>query len=170
MPTIEEAPERVARVAQDRKLGPLLMATKGSNPFANFLTALAGVALLVGGMAAVGWLGWGFLRPVLVVALALALLWTFYAVVSLVTGFQRFFLFAGGVVRWRNGGIRAVTWPEVGDVRRLRAFGRRSGYQLTPLGGGKVLVLEAVEGNEPGDEMARHFEQAAAAAGVHVWD
>ena len=55
MPTIEEAPERVTRVAQDRQLGPLLMATKGSNPFANFLTALDGVALLVGGMAAVGW-------------------------------------------------------------------------------------------------------------------
>jgi hypothetical protein len=170
MPTMEEAPERVARVAQDRQLGPLLMATKGSNPFANFLTALVGVALIVGGMAAVGSLGWGFLRPILVFALALAVLWTFYAVVSLVSGFQRFFLFAGGVVRWRNGGIRAVTWPEVSEVRRLRAFGRRSGYELTPVGGGKALVLEAVEGNDRGDEMARRFEETASAAGVRVSD
>jgi hypothetical protein len=170
MPTIEEAPERVARVARERQLGPLLMATKGSNPIANFLTALVGVALIFGGMVAVGWLGWRFLRPILVFALAMALLWAFYAVVSLVAGFQRFFLFAGGLVRWRNGGIRAVTWQEVSDVRRLRAFGRRSGYELTPVGGGQALVLEAIEGNDRGDEMARRFEEAASAAGVRLWD
>jgi hypothetical protein len=169
MSTVKAPPDRVTGVAAERGLGPLLAASKGSNPFTNFLFALVVAALCVGAMVAVGSLGWRFLRPVLILALAFSLLWVFYGVVALVMGFQRFFLYAGGVVRWRNGRLRVIRWQDVVSVQRTRAFGRRTGYQLTVAGGGRPLVVEAVEGNEAGDEMASRLEEALVAAGRAPW-
>lgn len=169
MSTIEVVPDRVTRVASQRGFGSLVMATKGSNPFANFVTALVGSALAFGGMVAVGSLGLGFLRPVLLVALAFSLVWAFYGVVALVIGFQRFFLFEGGLVRWRNGRLRTVAWHDVRSVRRVQAFGRLTGYELATPGQGRPVVLETVQATEQGEEMARRFEEVASAAGLQVW-
>jgi hypothetical protein len=157
----------VAQVAGERQLGACISASKGSNPFSNFAFALAVTVAIFGAVVAVGSLGIGVLRPILVLGLALSLLWLFFAVVSLFTGFRRFYLFAGGVVRWQNGRVRAVSWSEVTTVTRSRFGTTRSGYELH-LAGGRKLVVEAVESTDTGREFGRQIEEAAAHAGMQV--
>jgi hypothetical protein len=156
-------------------LGPLVMATKGGNPFGGFVFGIVVAGLLLGAVLGVGSLGLSvgswvvtILRPLLFVALVASLLWVFGSLVTLLTGFQRFYLYAGGLVRWRNGRVRVLAWPDVAVVKRVEAFGRRSGYQLNPVGKGRPVVLEAVQGQEDGDEMARRLEEVLHATGRQV--
>src|SRR5688500_15896783 len=90
-------PPRVAALAEQRGLGPLVAASQGSNPVANAAFALVATLALFGLMLLVGSLGWPFLRGILVVLLAFSLIGLFATVISLFSGFRRYFLYAGGI-------------------------------------------------------------------------
>jgi hypothetical protein len=163
-----EVPPRVAQAAAERQLGPLVTATKGSNPLANAAFALVVTLLLFGAMVLVGSLGWHGLRQAVIVLLALSLVGVFYTVVSLFNGFRRYYLFAGGIVRWQNGRITAFGWHEAVDVHRTRLRSIQTGFQFN-LAAGMSIYVEAVGNTEDGAEFARQIEQAVTSAGVHTW-
>jgi hypothetical protein len=169
MSTSVEVPARVEQAAAEQRLGPLVGATKGSNPFANFLFALLVSAAILGVTLGAASLGFGgrAVRSILLFAFAISVLWLFFAVVGLFSGFRRFYLFAGGVVRWQNGRVRAVPWSQVTAVTRLRAGKTCSGYELH-LAGGRKLVVEAVETIDAGREFGLLIEEAAGRAGYQV--
>jgi hypothetical protein len=163
-----EAPPRVAKVATEHDLGPFIAGVKGGNPFANAIFALVVSALLFGAMLLVGSLGLHVLRRVLVVLFAFSFLGVFFALVTLLSGFRRFFLFANGIVRWQNGRVKAVSWHDVTDIVRTRLGNIRTGYAITTADGSK-LVVEAPENVDTGRLFGRQVEEVVARAGVQVW-
>jgi hypothetical protein len=178
MATIDAAPKRVAAAAFARGLGPLVMATNLGNPFTGFLTLLAVPMLAFGALVAINSLAslsatlaslLALLRPLLIFLLAISLLFVFGSFVLLLHGFQRYYLYAGGVVHWQNGRVRVLTWPEIAEIRCIHGFfSMRTGYKLIPAGRGRPLEIAAVEGEKDGNEMGRRLEELARGAGVPV--
>jgi len=167
METIEVSP-RVARAAEEHRLGPLVTNTKGSNPLSNAALALVVTLLLGGAMVLVGSLGWHLLRWTVIVLLAMTLMGAYYTVVTLLAGFRRFYLFTGGIVRWANGRITAFAWSETTDVQRTRFRSTQTGFQFT-LVGGKTIYVEAVCSTEDGAEFAAEVERRCTEAGIRAW-
>jgi hypothetical protein len=163
-----DVPPRVAQAAAERQLGPVVTATKGSNPFGNFAFGLVLTVLLFGAMVLVGSRGWAAVRPAVIALLALSLLAAYYTVVSLLSGFRRYFLFAGGIVRWANGRIMAFGWHDVIGVQRTRLRSTQTGFQFS-LAGGRKMYVEAVGNTDDGAEFAREIERAFTGAGVQAW-
>lgn len=165
--TTVEAPSRVVRAAADHDLGPFIAGNKGGNPFANALFALVVSALLLGAVVLVGSLGLKLLRRILIVGLALSLLGLFFAVVTLLTGFRRFFLYANGVVRWQNGRVKVIHWRDVTSMTRTRLGNIRTGYAIN-LADGKKVQIEAIENAEAGKLFGQQVEHVAAQTGVYI--
>lgn len=163
-----EAPPRVAQVATEHDLGPFIAGMKGSNPFANAIFALVVSAILFGAMLLVGSLGFNFLRRILLILFALSFLGVFFAVVSLLSGFRRFFLFANGIVRWQNGRVKVVGWRDVTNITRTRLGNIRTGYTISTADGSS-LVVEAVENADAGRLFGQQVEDVVARAGIQVW-
>ena len=182
MATVDAPPKRVAAAAAARGLGPLIAATKGSNPFGGFVLWLVLALISFGALVAINYPGsssalvsWlaALGRPLSIVLLLAGLLCVVGAFVVLLTRFRRCYLYAGGLVRWQSGRVRVMAWSEIALIERL--YGNvpgtatiRAGYKVIPAGKSKPLAIEASEGDREGDEMAARLEEFARAAGVYV--
>jgi hypothetical protein len=114
---------------------------------------------------ALGPLGWALalIRPLFIWLVLGTLFFVVVAFGTLLLGFQRYYLFEGGVVRWRNGLLRILPWSDVANVERVSALGLRTGYKLHPRKG-RPLEIETPQGDAQGDEMARRIEAMLQAA------
>lgn len=160
-----ETPARVAAAAEQRGLGPPVAAIRGGNPVANAVFALVMTLLLFGLLLLLGWLGLPFLRGIVVVLLAFSLIGLFATVITLFSGFRRYFLYAGGIVRWHNGRLQAFAWTDVTGVERTRLGSILTGYQFSLAGGRKVHV-EAIGNSAEGEAFARLVEELLGRAGI----
>jgi hypothetical protein len=167
-------PKRVDRVAAKHGLGKLVWATKGSNPFVMFLVCLAAAGAILGLLALIDYFGpaleqalgplrWALamIRRVLILLIFAMLFFVVLAFALLLLGFQRYYLFEGGVVRWANGLLRVLPWRDVACVEPMSALGLHTGYKLHPTTG-RPLVIATPRGKS--DEMARRLEARLRAA------
>jgi hypothetical protein len=160
-----ETPPRVTAAAEQRGLGPPVAAIRGGNPVANAVFALVMTLALFGLLLLLGALGLPFLRGVVVVLLAFSLIGLFATVITLFSGFRRYFLYTGGIVRWHNGRLQAFAWPDVTDVQRTRLGSILTGYQFT-LGSGRRVQVEAIGNSDEGAAFAQLVEELLARAGI----
>jgi hypothetical protein len=114
-----KAPPKVADLATQRGLGTLVAVHTGHNAVRIILFAVGLFAVGIG-IAALG----VFVKFLVVLGLAIV----FFGFVSLVfvvrvlvKGIEASFVYAGGFVLREKRVLRAVTWPEVTELRRVRA-------------------------------------------------
>jgi hypothetical protein len=114
-----KVPPKVAALADQYRLGALVTVHTGHNPFRILLFA-AGMFAVGVGVAALG----AFLRFLFVLGLAIiffGLVAVFFGLKVAATGAVGNFVYSGGFVIREKRGLRAVPWPEVTELRRVRA-------------------------------------------------
>jgi hypothetical protein len=149
LPDAEQVPARVAHLASESQLGPVLGVRKLANPLLTIAIRLVvgTVVLLVGGVL-LGHLQAGILWLLGLVVAATVLFTVVWAAVGIVgavvLGVQATYLFERGIVHSRNWRLRVVIWPDVTALRAVtgkRAYeGRVLGYNVVPRRGRPIRI------------------------------
>jgi hypothetical protein len=91
------------------------------------LTAFIAAAVLLGIALLLGWLasrGVPLVRYVALLSCAFGIGAVVMGFVALAAGFTRVYLYGNGLVHARNGRARTVAWPEISELRVMRAGGQ----------------------------------------------
>lgn len=159
-------PARVDRLAASRRLGAHVANRRGSNPFANALFCVVAAVAAFGVVAVIAWLELRFLRYLAILAFAASIVALIGAVLSLLAGFTGAYLYANGLVRSKNGRLRAVTWPEVDRLLLWRGAKLLEGkllcyYVVTREGRKLSIEAREVDGRDDfGEALQAHVRAA----------
>lgn len=166
MPT-SKAPAKVTGLADQHRLGALVAVTTGHNPLKIVVFAVGLFAAGIG-VAALG----AFLKFLFVVGLAImffGLVAVFFAVKVAATGTEASYVYSGGFVLRKKRDLRAVTWPEVTELRRVRAGTVMPAHPLPDSTiWHKAVLRDGTQLDVGGDKVAPRVEEIAAAARVPV--
>ena len=162
-----KAPAKVTQLANQHRLGQLVAVTTGHNPLKIVLFAVGLFAAGIG-VAALG----AFLKFLFVLGLAImffGLVAVFFAVKVAATGTEASYVYSGGFVLRKKRGLRAVTWQEVTELRRVRAGTVMPAHPLPDSTiWHKAVLRDGTQLDVGGDKVAPRVEEIATAARVPV--
>jgi hypothetical protein len=162
-----KAPAKVADLANQHRLGSLVAVTTGHNPVKIVLFAVGLFAVGIG-VAALG----AFVKFLFVVGLAIVFFGfvaVFFAVKVAATGTEASYVYGGGFVIRKKRDLRVVTWPEVTELRRVRAGTVMPAHpEPDSTMWHKAVLRDGTQLDVGGDRVAPRVEEIAAAARVPV--
>jgi hypothetical protein len=167
MPEPGKVPPKVAAIAGQYRLGGLVAVTTGHNPF-KIVGFAVGLFVAGIGVAALG----AFVRFLFVLGLAV-MFFGFVAIAFAVkvaaAGVEASYVYSGGFVVRKKRDLRAVTWPEVTQLRRVRAGTVMPAHPLPDSTMfHKAVLRDGTQLDVGGDKVAPRVEEIAVAASVPV--
>lgn len=160
-------PAKVAELATQRGLGPLVAVHKGHSPVRILLFAVGLFAVGIG-VAALG----AFVKFLFVLGLAIVF-FGFVAIVfalkAMATGTIGSFVYHGGFVLREKRRLRAVLWPEVTELRRVRAATVMPAHpQPDAVLWHKAVLRDGMQLDLGSDKIVPRVEEIATAARVPI--